>query len=484
MHRFKSGPRLWKKLEGFRAFLRYTGFAAKKMLDKGHSALGIKREKKDEKRTHFQVVNTEERAPRAILVGLQTIQKNERFEAAMLELEKLAKACGIETILIETQKAATPTQATYIGKGKVEEIRNDAENLGADVVIFDQMLSPMQFRNLGKEFGIEVIDRTGLILRIFSEQAKTREAKLQVEHAHLQYVLPRLAGMWTHFGRQAGASGSMSNRGVGEKQIELDRRHIERRMAELEKELKEIDRERATQREKRLSSDIPRIALVGYTNAGKSTLLNRMLDDCEKKTPEDKKVLEQDKLFATLDTTVRKIEIKGRQPFLLSDTVGFINELPHSLVKAFRSTLEEVKYADLLLHVIDFSDPDYQVCMEVTEKTLKEIDAANVPAIRVFNKTDLVGEMSPRVSGDSIYMSAGGRIGFTELYDLIDEVLQRQCVTCVLKLPYTKGEILNRLQKNAVVEKVDYREDGIRIKARCRKAERNRLREYLIPEAE
>ena len=418
----------------------------------------------------------------AILVGLQTDQKDDVFERMMEELEQLAEACHIYTIAVFTQRAQNPVHATYIGSGKVAEVAHAVKELEAAYVIFDQTLSPMQFRNLNKELGVEVMDRTGLILRIFAEQARTREARLQVEHAQLQYIMPRLAGMWTHLGRQAGSSGSMSNRGIGETQLELDRRHIERRMAELEKELKGIAKERTTQREKRLRSGIPRVSLVGYTNAGKSTIMNRLLAINE--NPLDgKNVLEQDKLFATLDTTVRKIQPKGERPILLSDTVGFIDELPTSLVKAFRSTLEEVKYADLLIQVIDYSDSDYRACMKVTEETLREIGAAGIPMICVFNKADLVHDLPyeiPAVRNDSIYMSAGTGIGIRQLWELISKKLRENMQECQFHIPYTQGSILHRLQESAEVLSVDYQAEGIAVTARCGDEIKNRYQEFAV----
>ena len=427
-----------------------------------------------------QIIEEDRQIP-AILVGLQTRQSDEAFARAMEELEELAQTCGIRTVSRAVQKAANPVQGTYIGSGKVEEIRLAAEMLHAELVIFDQTLSPMQFRNLGKELGVEVMDRTGLILRIFAEQARTREARLQVEHARLQYIMPRLAGMWTHFGRQAGSSGSQSNRGIGETQLELDRRHIERRMAELEKELKAVSRERVTQREKRLRSGLPRVALVGYTNAGKSTIMNRMLEQNENPANE-KKVLEEDKLFATLDTTVRKIEPKGRKPILLSDTVGFINELPHSLVKAFRSTLEEVQYADLLVQVIDYSDPDYRECMRVTEETLKEIGAAGIPMLHVYNKADKAADLLfelPAVRRDSIYMCALNGIGIPELWDLIEKKLQEGKELCAFLIPYAQGAVLHQLQETAEVTETEYRADGTLVKVRCSHKVRTKYEKYI-----
>ncbi len=419
---------------------------------------------------------------RAVLCGLHTEGTDEDFEHAMGELALLADTCGFETVLSVTQNARTPERATYIGSGKLEELKAAASELEADLVIFDGSLSPMQFRNLSKILSRPVLDRTGLILRIFSEQARTREARLQVEHANLQYIMPRLAGMWTHFGRQAGASGSMSNRGIGETQLELDRRHIERRIAELEKELKKVDRERAAQRGKRLSSDLPKVSLVGYTNAGKSTIMNALLSRSAQ--PEEKKVLEKDALFATLDTTVRRIRIGERHPFLLSDTVGFIEELPHSLIKAFRSTLEEVRYADLLIQVIDFSDPMYETCRKVTDDTLREIGAGSVPRLYVFNKTDLAEPLPfpvPVRRGDYIYLSAKTGSGIELLLDAIEELLTEEYREEMLLLPYARGDLLQKLLDRGDVRKADvrYEEDGIRIRARLSAADADKLRSYL-----
>jgi len=279
--------------------------------------------------------------------------------------------------------------ATYIGSGKVQEVREMVKALEADMVVFDNGLSPIQLRNLSRELGCAVMDRTTLILEIFSARAKTREAKLQVEVARLQYMLPRLVGLHDALSRQGGASGAMSNKGAGEKKLELDRRKLEQRLTTMRRELENIAEERKTQRKKRAESGIPRVALVGYTNAGKSTIMNAMLAAYVE--DKEKKVYEEDMLFATLDTTVRKIVPMDKNAFLLSDTVGFISNLPHNLIKAFRSTLEEVQEADLLVQVIDYSDENYMEHIRVTEDTLKELGAEKIPMIYAFNKADLCG---------------------------------------------------------------------------------------------
>ena len=292
---------------------------------------------------------TEERE-RALLVGVDTGEE-EDFDYSIEELKSLAEACDMEVVGICTQRMERVNKAHYIGTGKIDEVKDFAELQEADIIIFDNSLTPSQLRNLQKLLEKPVMDRTALILDIFSSRAKTREAKLQVETARLQYLLSRLVGMHEALTRQGGTSGSMSSRGAGEKKLELDRRRIEHRLVELNKELEEVKKERETQRKKRVQSKTPKISLVGYTNAGKSTIMNQMVEAFVGET--EKKVFEKDMLFATLDTTVRNIQVGNNQDFMLSDTVGFIHKLPHALVKAFRSTLEEIKTADLILYVID-----------------------------------------------------------------------------------------------------------------------------------
>ena len=308
---------------------------------------------------------------KAILVGAN-IDFPERFMKLMDELENLASACDIEVVGREVQNLTEVNNSLYIGKGKAEEIARKVEALNVDMIIFNNELSGKQMRNLSKIINCEILDRTSLILEIFSRRARTKEAKLQVEVAKLEYMMPRLVGMHSSLGRQGGGSGFF-NKGSGEKKIELDRRRIEDKLTDLRKELEELSKDREVQRKKREESDIPLVSLVGYTNAGKSTLMNYMIDRFVK--DDEKKVFEEDMLFATLETSVRKIELDDNRKFLLSDTVGFISELPHDLVKAFRSTLEEIKNADLLLEVIDYSDPDFAEHIEVTKETLEKIGA-------------------------------------------------------------------------------------------------------------
>lgn len=432
----------------------------------------------------------EEKKVRAILVGLDQGGNDLDFERSMDELKELTRAIDIEVACTVTQSLPNPDRSTYIGSGKVEEIRNSLDVFEADIIIFNDTLSPMQIRNLEKALDTEVIDRTGLILQIFAKRAKTKEASEQVEYAQLQYMLPRLAHMRTSLSRQGGGSGRLSNKGSGEKQLELDRRRIEHRMAELRRDLTAIEKERDTQRGRRLRSGLPRISLVGYTNAGKSTIMNNLLRLYGGEGFDEKQVLEKDMLFATLDTSVRKISAPGHRPFLLSDTVGFISELPHALVKAFRSTLEEAKYADLLLQVIDFSDPEYRYHMDVTKETLAEIGAGDIPVIYVFNKSDVVQDEQeqsgqlvmpvPRSMDDRIYISAREDESLNTLIELIEKKFSENENDCEMLIPYSDGGILSLLTGKGVVKSSEYLEEGIKIVATLGSDDYNRYNAYII----
>ncbi len=419
---------------------------------------------------------------RVILAGLD-LDDGRDFACSMEELEELAKAADMEVVGVMSQRASAVNKAFYIGTGKVEQVRQLAAESGAGLVIFDNALSPMQLRNLQKELELAVMDRTTLILEIFSKRARTREAKLQVETASLQYMLPRLVGLHDALSRQGGASGSMSSKGAGEKKLELDRRHIEARLAALRRELSRVEKDRETQRKQRLKSAIPLVSLVGYTNAGKSTVMNALIDRYT--CGEEKKVLEKDMLFATLETTVRKMEGEGGKSFLLSDTVGFIDELPHNLVKAFRSTLEEVRNADLLLHVIDYSDESYREHMKVTEKTLEELGAGKIPVICVFNKLDLKAgeEEYPRIAGNNIFMAAGKGAGIEELVSLIEKNLFGKRKEYELMIPYTAGGVFSDLSGKAYVKAYEYREAGIYVRAALDEEMAGRYKKYVQNES-
>lgn len=418
-----------------------------------------------------------EEKEKVLLVGADTGEE-EDFERSMKELGELAKACHMEIAGMTTQKLEAINKAFYIGTGKVAEVREYAGILEADLIIFNDSLTPSQLRNLQKEIGKPVLDRTTLILDIFSVRAKTREAKLQVETARLKYLLSRLVGMHDALTRQGGASGSMSSKGAGEKKLELDRRKIERRLVELNRELEEVSGEREIQGKRRMESRIPKVALVGYTNAGKSTLMNAMIE--EYMGAEEKKVLEKDMLFATLDTTVRNINMGNNKEILLSDTVGFIHKLPHGLVKAFRSTLEEVKNADLLLYVVDYSDENYKQQIKVTEETLAEIGAGGIPVLYVYNKADLCGmEQLPKKAGaDKIYMSAKSGQGLSELSQMILGKVYADYVQKEFLFPYDKGQAVSYFMEHAEVLEQEYQEDGIRLRVSCHKADAGKYAVY------
>lgn len=387
------------------------------------------------------------------------------FEYSVEEMKNLIEACDMEVVETVIQSMANPNPTTYIGTGKLEELRGIADFEDADYCIFADNLSPAQLNNITDGVDTAVLDRTGLILEIFARRAKTREARLQVESANLQYMLPRLVGMRKSLGRQAGASGSLSNKGQGEKQLELDRRHIERKISELNRELKSIEHDRSVQRAQRVKKHIPQVALVGYTNAGKSTLMNRLLSLNE--ADEEKLVFEKDMLFATLDTTVRRIDFQDNKNFLLSDTVGFISNLPHGLVKAFRSTLEEAVRADLLLIVLDASDPHINEEREITEATLKALECDGIPRIYVMNKCDkliLVPENVLRPERRA-YISAKQGTGLDELIAMIKDVLYKSNEIIEMVIPYNKGAALDLINREGTVLETEYRAEGTYIKA-------------------
>lgn len=422
--------------------------------------------------------NLKERKERAIIVGVD-LGTTDDFEESMEELEALAEACEMEVVCIVTQKMPAINHSLYIGTGKVAEVKEYVKNLWADVVIFEDSLTPSQLRNLQQELDTAVMDRTNLILEIFSKRAGTREARLQVEVAGLQYLLPRLVGMHEALSRQGGGSG-LANKGVGEKKLELDRRKIEQRLAGLRRELEEVSKDRRTQRKLRAGSGIPRVALVGYTNAGKSTMMNQMLAIYG--GPEEKQVMEKDMLFATLETTVRNIRIDKNRQILLSDTVGFINHLPHGLVKAFRSTLEEACEADLILNIIDASDPHHRQHIRVTQDTLKELDIGDVPMIYVYNKADkCMEEALPVIRGeDKIYLSAKSGAGLPELIQMIFKKLRSGYLDAEFFIPYTNGRAVSDLLQRCSVSETVYEDAGTRLRVNCDPQVYMKYKEYLV----
>ena len=407
-----------------------------------------------------------------VLMGLRTKESDEEFAHSVDELKSLAEACDLTVTDVLTQALPHPDVATYIGSGKAEELACMVRGRSAEYVVCLGNLTPTQMNNLQKITEVPVWDRTNLILEIFSRRARTREAKLQVETAYLQFMMPRLSGMWQHLGRQGGGGGSRANKGIGEKQIELDRRQISHRITELKKELSQIEKTRDVQRFGRMRGDLPTVSLVGYTNAGKSSLMNRLLDmgTSNASSDRDKKVFEKDMLFATLDTSIRKISITGRKSFLLTDTVGFIEDIPHDLIKAFRSTLAEVRYADVLLIVMDSSDPHHTLHKKITEDTLRDLDALSIPRIYVYNKADLrEPELTVRNGGaeDIVYVSAKTGYGIDDLLDRLQDVFGRGSRRIDALLPYTCGDMINRLHSEATVILEEFEPGGTHIVADC-----------------
>lgn len=413
---------------------------------------------------------------RVLLVGVDTGEEQD-FDHSMEELASLAEAAHKQVAGIIVQHMESVNRSLYIGTGKAAQVKDYAAQVEAEEVVFDNALSPTQIRNLVNELELPVSDRNNLILDIFALRARTGEAKLQVEAARLQYMLPRLVGMRENLSRQGGTGGSLSNKGAGETKLELDRRKIEHRLSELEKELDSMTKNRETMRKRRMQSGIPQVALVGYTNAGKSTILNRLVERYGERR--EKTVTEKDMLFATLDTAVRSISSGDNRPFLLADTVGFIHKLPHGLVKAFRSTLEEVKYADLLVQVVDFSDEHYKQQMEVTEKTLKELGAGDIPRIVVYNKADKCGmEEIPQKREGRIYMAAGQGCGLDELTEMIQDALYADRVETDFLLPFNRGDLVSFLMEKATVLKQEYTEEGVHLKVSCQRQDAERYSLY------
>ncbi len=420
-----------------------------------------------------------EEKQKVLLVGVN-LNDEFYFFKSMSELEELVKACQMLPIGSVVQNLKEINSAFYVGSGKLEEIKDKINELHPDLVVFNNELSPSQLKNLELKLDIQILDRTSIILNIFALRAKTNEAKMQVEISKLRYMLPRLSGLHLSLGRQGGGSG-FSNKGSGEKQIELDRRIIEDRISKLNKELSEIETRRNIQRRKRSDSEIPLVSLVGYTNAGKSTLLNTLVD--LSLSDESKKVYEEDMLFATLETSIRKIKIKDGKEFLLSDTVGFIRELPHMLIKAFRSTLDEVKNSDLLLHVVDFSNEEYEENIRVTNSTLKEIGADNIPVIYVFNKCDKVNDIKlPYVDGNKVYISAKNNIGINELINVISNNIFKEYVTCKMEIPFKRGDIVSYLKEKYDFISTQYTNDGTLIEICLNKKDYGKYKNYIIEE--
>lgn len=400
-----------------------------------------------------------------IIGGIENEQSN--FDYTMEELANLAHADNMEVVGEIRQNIEKPVSATYFGKGKVEEIRERATALDAEALIVNDELLPTQIRNLEEDTGLDIIDRTALILDIFASRAHTRVAKLQVKIAQLQYQLPRIrtASINKMDQQTAGGNtgGGFTNRGTGETQIELNRRVIQKQISSLRKELKEVQRDTDTQRKKRQRSDLKSVALVGYTNAGKSTTMNNILDYLD--INDSKRVFEKDMLFATLDTYVRKITLPDKKAFILSDTVGFVSKLPHQLVEAFKSTLLEAAEADLLIQVIDVSDPNYRQMIKTTEKTLKEIGVDNIPMIYAFNKADKANIPYPTVEGNQFTYCARDQKSIEMLLSILKKELFKDYETHTFLIPFSEGQYVDLLNKNANIQSTEYQVDGTLITA-------------------
>ena len=417
----------------------------------------------------------EEKRNQAVLVGLNAHSlppEDNATETTLEELAALLETAGGECVGTVLQNKDQPDARTFIGEGKVDEVRELAQAVDADLIVFDNEISPAQVRVLTEDIGVQVMDRAGLILDIFAQRARTREGRLQVALAQYKYLLPRLTGMWGHLVRQTASGGKspIGTRGPGETQLETDRRHIRRKIQKLEEDLQDVRRVRAVQRDRRIKNEVPVVTIVGYTNAGKSTLLNRL-------TGAD--IPANNRLFDTLDTTTRTLEISDTCTVLLSDTVGFIRKLPHHLVEAFKATLEELSYADLLLHVIDASNPLWREQAAVVEQLIVELGAEQTPRIDVFNKCDkFTGDILPH-GADIVSISAKTGQGLDELLEKIGGRLDTGACRVVLRLPYDQGGVVDMLHQQAKVERVDYGE-AIEVEAVCTPVQLGRLKDYIV----
>ncbi len=410
---------------------------------------------------------------RAILVGLNAdcfTAEETATDETLEELEALLETAGGFCTGKVLQNRHTPDSHSFIGEGKAQEVRMLAQTTDSTMVIFDNELSPGNIRALEEIIGVPVLDRSALILDIFAQRAKTREGRLQVELAQYKYLLPRLSGMGTSLSRQGGGIGT---RGPGETKLESDRRHIRERIYRLEAELEQVRQVRGVQRERRLKNSVPVVAIVGYTNAGKSTLLNALTGAG---------IPANNRLFDTLDTTSRQLTVSDNLDVVLSDTVGFIAKLPHHLVSAFRATLEELEYADLLLHVIDSADPNREEHIAVVDKLIAQLAKPGTPVLRCYNKCDLVSKTDIPTGDDVVSVSASQGIGLDQLLQAIERALDQARHAVVLRLPYAMGGQVETLHDNAQVKNVEYTADGIEIEAVLDDILFGRLRKFVIKE--
>ncbi len=411
---------------------------------------------------------------RAILMmayeNLDDFELNENIE----ELKNLALACEIEAQDVLTQNLKKKSNATYIGAGKVEEIKMALEAQDANLVVFNVGLSPSQIRNLEEFLEVDVVDKNMLVLEIFSRRASTPESKAQVEIAQLKYLFPRMIGSYKHLGRQVSGFGNR-NKGLGETQLELDRRHVDRRIRTLTKVLKDYEKTRLTTRAQKASSHLPLVSLVGYTNAGKSSLMNLLLAQDEKRH-----VFVKDMLFASLETYSRKVDLGNNHEFILNDTVGFIKELPHDLIPAFHSTLEEIEASDLLLHVVDVSNPFYETHIKTIEKTLETLDTTDVPMLTVYNKIDLVEDLKPVINSEAAFISIHENLGIDALIKHIESILWAEEIVIEFKFPYNKMDLVEEiLNVYPIVEKENL-EDGVSLKIKAKPSLVKKYQQYQV----
>ena len=418
---------------------------------------------------------------KVILVGINT-GNDELFGYEMTEMSNLCIAMGLEVIENVTQNLPIPVPATYLGTGKLDEVKRYASALEVDYVVFNDELSPVQFKNITNFINVPVFDRTMLILEIFKTRAKTKEAVLQVELAELKYQLPRLAGSYTNLSRIGGGGGGASGarRGSGETKLELDRRHIENRITKVKYELEDIVKARKINRKARIQNEIPVVALVGYTNAGKSSTMNTLLELFN--IDKDKHVFVKDMLFATLETSTRNIKLETNQEFLITDTVGFVSKLPHQLVESFKSTLEEIKEADLIIHVIDSSSPYLDLQVKTTNQVLTELGVQDIPLVYAINKIDLLPSINyvPKCYDPSVSISSKTKDGYNELLEYIKTNIFKDVITSFFLIPYTRGDIYNAMKEKGEVLSTEYLDNGIKVKSRLSSHLTTIYKDYII----
>ena len=403
---------------------------------------------------------------KVLLVGINT-GNDELFYYELTEMSNLCEAMGLEVIETIIQNLPNPIPATYLGSGKLDEVKRYSESLDVDYVVFNDELTPVQFKNITNTINVDVFDRTMLILEIFKTRAKTKEAVLQVELAELKYQLPRLAGSYTNLSRLGGGAGggAGARRGSGETKLELDRRHIENKISKVKNELEDIVLARQINRKARIANQMPVVALVGYTNAGKSSTLNTLLELYN--VDEKKQVFVKNMLFATLETSTRNIKLENNQEFLITDTVGFVSKLPHHLVESFKSTLEEIKEADLIIHVVDSSSPYLDLQVETTNNVLSSLGVSDIPTVYAFNKCDLLPNHNflPKNYTPSLFISSKSKDGYEDLINYIKRSIFKDYITAEYIIPYDRGDIYNVMKEKGDVHETKYQNDGIYAKA-------------------